>query len=209
MNQISCKSLLRGDPNSAAMTRCGADHEGTAGEVQTNRARSSVSTRNKSPRDPVMMDEVGGRFDFDVCGAGPTIVLVPGSCSTGATWRPVISAWDSQFRCVTTSLLGYGGTAERRTAGDPSIAHEADMLEAVIERAGGRVHLVGHSFGGLAAGASTITRLAKGGPAHAGKLADCLLSCCDQSRCYSLGKLPRGNHLGLRPELFALFLPLS
>ena len=36
------------------------------------------------------------------------------------------------FRCVTTSLLGYGGTAERRTAADPSIAHEAEAVEAVI-----------------------------------------------------------------------------
>jgi pimeloyl-ACP methyl ester carboxylesterase len=96
-----------------------------------------------------MIDDRRGPIDFDVCGAGPTIVLVPGSCSTGAAWRPVITAWDNLFRCVTTSLLGYGGTAERRTAGDPSISHEADMLEAVIRRSGGRVHLVGHSFGGL------------------------------------------------------------
>jgi pimeloyl-ACP methyl ester carboxylesterase len=53
---------------------------------------------------------------------------------------------------VTTSLLGYGGTAERRSAHDPSISHEADALEWVIRRAsGGSVHLVGHSFGGLVA----------------------------------------------------------
>ena len=98
-----------------------------------------------------MIDEARGRIDYDECGDGPTIVLVPGSCSTGAAWRPVIAAWNGQFRCVTTSLLGYGGTAERRTARDPSIAHEADIVEAVIRKAGGRVHLVGHSFGGLVA----------------------------------------------------------
>jgi len=98
-----------------------------------------------------MIEEVCGRIDYDVCGAGPTIVLVPGSCSTGAAWRPVISAWDNRFRCVTTSLLGYGGTAERRTTHDPSITHEAEMLESVIRRASGSVHLVGHSFGGLVA----------------------------------------------------------
>jgi pimeloyl-ACP methyl ester carboxylesterase len=50
---------------------------------------------------------------------------------------------------VTTSLLGYGGTAERRTPADPSIAHETDVVEAVVRRAGADVHLVGHSFGGL------------------------------------------------------------
>src|ERR1019366_7167041 len=47
--------------------------------------------------------------------------------------------------------LGYGGTTERRTRGDASISHETDALESVIRRAGGRVHLVGHSFGGLVA----------------------------------------------------------
>jgi len=92
------------------------------------------------------------RIDYEVYGTGPTVVLVPGSCSTGAAWRPLISAWDNRFRCVTTSLLGYGGTAERRTANDTSISHEVDVVEWVIQRAsGGHVHLVGHSFGGLVA----------------------------------------------------------
>ena len=78
-------------------------------------------------------------------------MLVPGSCSTGAAWRPIISQWQSRFRCVTTSLLGYGGTAERRTLVDSDIRHEAEILESVIRRAACPVHLVGHSFGGLSA----------------------------------------------------------
>jgi pimeloyl-ACP methyl ester carboxylesterase len=96
-----------------------------------------------------MIEDLRGRIDYDVSGAGPTVVLVPGSCSTGAAWRPVMAAWGNRFRCVTTSLLGYGGTAERRTLRDPSIGHEVDIVEAVIRKAGGPVHLVGHSFGGL------------------------------------------------------------
>jgi pimeloyl-ACP methyl ester carboxylesterase len=96
-----------------------------------------------------MIEDPRGATDYDEYGSGPTIVLVPGSCSTGAAWRPVIAASNGQFCHVTTSLLGYGGTAERRSASDVSIAHEADVVEAVIARAGGRVHLVGHSFGGL------------------------------------------------------------
>jgi pimeloyl-ACP methyl ester carboxylesterase len=98
-----------------------------------------------------MIEEVSGCIDYDECGAGPAIVLVPGSCSTGAAWRPIISDLSSRFRCVTTSLLGYGGTVERRTASDPSISHEAEVLELVVRKAGGPVHLVGHSFGGLVA----------------------------------------------------------
>lgn len=103
-----------------------------------------------------MIDQPGAAIDYQEQGVGPTIVLLPGSCSTGAAWRPVIAAWSDRFRTVTTSLLGYGRTAERRTLADPSIGHEADIAEAVIGRAldrvpGGRVHLVGHSFGGLVA----------------------------------------------------------
>jgi pimeloyl-ACP methyl ester carboxylesterase len=105
-----------------------------------------------------MIEDARGRIDYEARGAGPTVVLVPGSCSTGAAWRPVMAAWrpvmaawGDRFRCVTTSLLGYGGTAERRSASDPSIWHEVDVVESVIRKAGGPVHLVGHSFGGLVA----------------------------------------------------------
>jgi len=98
-----------------------------------------------------MIEDPRGPIDYAEQGAGPTTVLVPGSCSTGAAWRPVIASWAGQFRCVTTSLLGYGRTQERRTPADPSIAHEAEAVEAVIRTAGGRAHLIGHSFGGLVA----------------------------------------------------------
>jgi len=95
-----------------------------------------------------MIEEARGRIDYDETGSGPTIVLVPGSCSTGAAWRSVIGEWNGRFRCVTTSLLGYGGTSERRTEDDASILYEAEILESVIRKAGGKVHVVGHSFGG-------------------------------------------------------------
>lgn len=98
-----------------------------------------------------MIEDVRGRIEYEERGAGPTLVLVPGSCSTGAAWRPVITALGDRFRFVTTSLLGYGATDERRTRGNHSVALEAEIVERVIERAGGPVHLVGHSFGGVAA----------------------------------------------------------
>jgi pimeloyl-ACP methyl ester carboxylesterase len=98
-----------------------------------------------------VIEDKRGHIDYDESGEGPTIVLVPGSCSTGVAWRPIVSQWKDSFRCVTTSLLGYGGTAERRTDLDVDISHEAAILEAVIRRAACPVHLVGHSFGGLTA----------------------------------------------------------
>ena len=98
-----------------------------------------------------MIEEAGGPIEYDACGSGATVVLVPGSCSTGAAWRPVIAAWQNRFRCVTTALPGYGQTMERRSAADPSVHRNAETVEAVIRKAGGPVHLVGHSFGGLVA----------------------------------------------------------
>jgi pimeloyl-ACP methyl ester carboxylesterase len=98
-----------------------------------------------------MIYQTPGLIDYQETGSGPTIVFVPGSCSTGAAWRPVISHLQGRFRCVTTSLLGYGGTAERRAPGDADICLEREVIESVIRRAGGPVHLVGHSFGGLVA----------------------------------------------------------
>lgn len=98
-----------------------------------------------------MIVDAMGDVDYDESGTGTALVFVPGSCSTGAAWRPIISALGSGHRCVTTSLLGYGRTSERRTCEDPDIRHEAEMLESVVRKAGGSVHLVGHSFGGLVA----------------------------------------------------------
>jgi pimeloyl-ACP methyl ester carboxylesterase len=98
-----------------------------------------------------VLDRVRELIDYGETGTGPTIVLIPGSCSTGAAWRPVIAGLKDRFRCVTTSLLGYGGTGERRSADDASISHEVEAMEWVICKAGARVHLVGHSFGGLVA----------------------------------------------------------
>jgi pimeloyl-ACP methyl ester carboxylesterase len=89
-------------------------------------------------------------FDYDEVGAGPLILFVPGSCSTGAAWRPTLSRLPRRFRTVTTALPGYGGTMERRSAADASIAPVASAIEDVIARIAAPVHLVGHSFGGLA-----------------------------------------------------------
>jgi pimeloyl-ACP methyl ester carboxylesterase len=91
-----------------------------------------------------MTQELLQPIDYEVCGSGPTVVLAPGSCSTGAAWRPLMAAWDNSLRCVTTSLLGYGGTAERRTAHDTSIGYEAEALEWVLvvsKRSARSVHL--------------------------------------------------------------------
>jgi hypothetical protein len=44
-----------------------------------------------------MIESSRGAIDYDESRTGPTIVLVPGSCSAGAAWRPVITHWNNQF----------------------------------------------------------------------------------------------------------------
>jgi pimeloyl-ACP methyl ester carboxylesterase len=105
-----------------------------------------------------MIEDDRGCIDYAESGLGPTVVFVPGSCSTGSAWRPILSELGNGWRAVTTSLLGYGGTAERRTLRDADISREAEILEAVVRRAASPVHLVGHSFGGAAAIAVALRR---------------------------------------------------
>jgi pimeloyl-ACP methyl ester carboxylesterase len=105
-----------------------------------------------------MLDDPYGHIDYEEEGSGPTIVFVPGSWDTRSAWRGVIATLRGRCRIVTTSLLGYGGTKERRTAGDTSIEREAEVVEAVVRHAGGHVHIVGHSFGGQVCLAVAIRR---------------------------------------------------
>lgn len=95
-----------------------------------------------------MIDDLLGSVDYDEKGQGPTIVFVPGSCSTGAAWKSVITALGDKYRTVTTSLPGYGGSSERRIGSDHSTALVAAAIETVVQHAECPVHLVGHSFGG-------------------------------------------------------------
>lgn len=88
-----------------------------------------------------------GAVEYQELGSGPAIVFVPGSFSTGATWRHVVKPLSERYRIITTSLLGYGDTQERRQPGSASIEDEVDVLQAVVAQANAPVHIVGHSFG--------------------------------------------------------------
>src|SRR5947208_105958 len=70
-----------------------------------------------------------GSVDYEEWGSGPTIVLVPGSCSTGAAWRPVAAALDGKFRFVTTCLgRDACGTSDQPTSRDNTGSGAPDLV---------------------------------------------------------------------------------
>ena len=89
-------------------------------------------------------------------GDGSALLFVPGSFGTGAGWRAVIDLLGDGYRIVTTSLLGYGSTAERRPLGNATMSQQVEVLDAIFGRIGAPVHVIAHSFGGLSALAHAI-----------------------------------------------------
>ena len=95
-------------------------------------------------------------IDLVTSGTGHNILFVPGSFSTPAAWKSVQEKLPQKYRFLTTSLCGYGKTAETRALDDYFIDHEIDVLNNIIDQIQEPVHLVGHSFGGVVCFAAAL-----------------------------------------------------
>ncbi len=104
-----------------------------------------------------MLQVAGRMMEFTDVGQGPAVLFVPGSYSTGAAWKQIQKVMAPGYRCVTTSLCGYGETTETRSPEDFGIHHHVNLLEAVTGHIRQPVHLVGHSFGGTVALAAALS----------------------------------------------------
>lgn len=91
----------------------------------------------------------GAALTYHAEGEGAPVIALHGSASTGAQWRSLVGYIGGRFRVFTPDLPGYGRSeAPRREAG---LAGDAAAIAALVERIGGRVHLVGHSYGAAVA----------------------------------------------------------
>ena len=97
------------------------------------------------------MPKTSGQIEFVEWGSGPSVLFVPGSFGTGATWKLVIKQLGENYRFITTSLLGYGATEERRSVGNGTMEHQIGVLDEILDRIDAPTHIVAHSFGGLSA----------------------------------------------------------
>ena len=92
----------------------------------------------------------GGRVAYEVTGAGPLVVLVPGMGDLGSTYRFLApSIVDAGFRVAWTDLRGHGDRdASFASYGDVETA--GDII-ALVEELGGLAAVVGNSMGAGAA----------------------------------------------------------
>lgn len=96
------------------------------------------------------LDRGEGRIAYQVEGAGPLVVCLPGMGDLRSTFRFLASALrEAGFRVACLDLRGHGDSDTRFTAYD-DVAAGQDAL-ALIEHLGGPAVLVGNSMGGGAA----------------------------------------------------------
>ncbi len=88
-------------------------------------------------------------------GEGCPLILLHGFLGQGASWLPVIDSLETQFRCVSIDLMGFGNSSKPMIRYD--VALEVAFLRAIVEALQlKRYAILGHSFGGWVATAYAL-----------------------------------------------------
>src|SRR5690349_21251181 len=92
---------------------------------------------------------------YRIARAGTPGVLLHASLGSKAQWTPLMLRLAPRYRVIAIDLCGYGGNAPLQRAWstfgvDDEIALVVRRLDELVG-AGTRVHVVGHSYGGLVA----------------------------------------------------------
>jgi pimeloyl-ACP methyl ester carboxylesterase len=80
-----------------------------------------------------------------------TVVLLHSSASTARQWDSLALALQPRFEVHAIELHGHGSRAAWAGGASMALADEATPVDALMARRRGRVHLVGHSYGGAVA----------------------------------------------------------
>lgn len=81
-------------------------------------------------------------------GTGPPLVMVHGSLGVAEAWLAVANLLAGSFTCYLMDRRGRGRSGD---AQDYSIEREYEDIAAVLRAAGGKPHLIGHSYGAVCA----------------------------------------------------------
>lgn len=82
---------------------------------------------------------------YESAGRGPTVVLVGGAMTTGATMAPLAAALSERFRAVVYDRRGRGASGDTAPY---AVEREVEDLAALIDALGGEASLYGASSGG-------------------------------------------------------------
>ena len=82
-------------------------------------------------------------------GRGEAVVFLHGVGGDSASWVPQIDAFSADFRAIAWDMPGYGGSPALERMTFPALADS--LLELLDRLELDRVHLVGHSMGGMVA----------------------------------------------------------
>jgi pimeloyl-ACP methyl ester carboxylesterase len=105
---------------------------------------------------PILRTPAGGTVKVVERGEGAPAVFLHSGIGSAGEWREVFARWPEGHRLLALDAYRGGsgpGMAGRRTLGD-----YADQVLAVVDHAGGPVHLVGFSWGGATALHVGLTR---------------------------------------------------
>jgi aminoacrylate hydrolase len=106
------------------------------------------------------IDTAGARIAYTDTGRGPAVLLIQGIGVVGEGWRPQIDGLAAGFRLLAFDNRGIGGSELR--GGRITVEDMAADAWAVADAAGAeRVHVVGHSMGGLIAQAVALASPAR------------------------------------------------
>ncbi|HSA68166.1 MAG TPA: alpha/beta hydrolase [Burkholderiales bacterium] len=100
----------------------------------------------------------GSRVEYLDAGSGDAVVLLHSSASSAAQWRALAGQLSERYRVLAPDLYGYGASARWPGHGAFKLAHEAEIVHALLDQVGAQAHLVGHSYGGAVALHAARTR---------------------------------------------------
>ena len=85
-------------------------------------------------------------------GEGEPVILLHSSGMSGRQWRRLQARLVRDgHRALVPDLLGSGRSSAWPDGESFSFLHDIEVVEGLLQRLGGRAHLVGHSYGGLIA----------------------------------------------------------
>lgn len=99
-----------------------------------------------APDTPVPFSVVQSNLD-----AKETVVLLHSSASSKGQWRALTAALEPRFRVFAPDLYGYGDAGAWPGERPLTLADEAALIDRALPTGSGKIHLVGHSYGGAVA----------------------------------------------------------